>query len=351
MIRCNKKVFRLMVEGMVIASLISGCGAIGSHKTELDMSSSETTQENILETEKTEDEKYGEETAAPDTGEAVDLKGNCEKLIQDIELWEYECLYWFYYEDISGNIDFTKNNMERARLATLITEVEVGDFEDEITVDLPEADVQASATKIFNQNVNIVDLPDDDYMIKKGNNGGEVVAQRMLSVYDDEGLYHVFSQDISESGDGYDVLQKLYCGYWGGYDEENANYNVTIHLRKDDSSYYGVVLDSMRFEKVELPEIYMDNTDYTTPFYGIWCCGVKDESEAEVVRQDLLSKGFFEAQTFISSDWTNLNSDKWYVVTAGIYSEEATAYLILDTVKAEGYGDAYVKYTGEYKNQ
>ena len=93
---------------------------------------------------------------------------------------------------------------------------------------------------------------------------------------------------------------------------------------------------------------YGSNTDASEAFYGVWCYGSKNESDAEKFALELSNKGF-ESQVFVTTDWENLNTEKFYVVTAGICVTKQDAEQLLDEVKKSGYNDAYVKYTGERK--
>ena len=97
------------------------------------------------------------------------------------------------------------------------------------------------------------------------------------------------------------------------------------------------------------------NTDTTvtctydpSPFYGVWCAGSKSLNAAENVVTDLNNKGF-DAQIFITTDWENLNSEMYYVVTAGVCNTKGEAEQLLSAVKRSGYTDAYVKYSGSLK--
>lgn len=83
-------------------------------------------------------------------------------------------------------------------------------------------------------------------------------------------------------------------------------------------------------------------------FYGVWCSGSKSESDAEDIVLELENKGF-EAQVFVTTDWENLNTEKYYVVTAGVCETKQEAEQLLSRVKNSGYPDAYVKYSGERK--
>ena len=85
-----------------------------------------------------------------------------------------------------------------------------------------------------------------------------------------------------------------------------------------------------------------------SPFYGVWCSGSKSEADANNTASKLSAKGF-GAEVFVTTDWSNLNSEKYYVVTAGVCSTRQEAQQLLERVKSSGYSDAYVKYSGEHK--
>ena len=93
--------------------------------------------------------------------------------------------------------------------------------------------------------------------------------------------------------------------------------------------------------------ITSENVQTTTnaPFYGIWCYGGKSEGEAESYAQNMRDNGY-DAQVFVTTDWSNLNSEKFYVVTAGVYLSESDANAALPSVQGF-YPDAYVKYSGD----
>ena len=83
------------------------------------------------------------------------------------------------------------------------------------------------------------------------------------------------------------------------------------------------------------------------PFYGIWCSAFKNKNEAKKDAQKFKEQGF-DAYVCVTTDWSNLNSVKWYVVTIGKYETEDEASLNLGSVQAV-YPDAYIKYTGKWK--
>lgn len=85
-----------------------------------------------------------------------------------------------------------------------------------------------------------------------------------------------------------------------------------------------------------------------SPFYGVWCGASKNLDEARGYLSELTADGY-DAQMYVTTEWTNLNNEKYYVVTAGVCQTKSAAESLLETVKADGYSNAYVKYSGEHK--
>ena len=84
-----------------------------------------------------------------------------------------------------------------------------------------------------------------------------------------------------------------------------------------------------------------------SPFYGIWCGAAKTEAEAQKQAKKIRENGF-DAQVFVTTDWSNLNTEKWYVITAGIYGTKEAASAVLQDVQRVC-SDAYIKYTGNWQ--
>lgn len=84
-----------------------------------------------------------------------------------------------------------------------------------------------------------------------------------------------------------------------------------------------------------------------TPFYGIWCEAYKNESNAQAATKKYINKSI-DARVFITTDWSNLNSQKWYIVSAGVYSSKEEANAALPAIQRR-YPDAYVKYSGSWQ--
>ena len=84
-----------------------------------------------------------------------------------------------------------------------------------------------------------------------------------------------------------------------------------------------------------------------SPFYGIWCGAAKTEAEAQKQAKKIRENGF-DAQVFVTTDWSNLNTEKWYVITAGTYGTEEAASAVLPDVQRVCL-DAYIKYSGNWQ--
>lgn len=84
-----------------------------------------------------------------------------------------------------------------------------------------------------------------------------------------------------------------------------------------------------------------------SPFYGIWCGAAKTEAEAQKQVKKIRENGF-DAQVFVTTDWSNLNTEKWYVITAGTYGTEEAASAVLSDVQRVC-SNAYIKYSGNWQ--
>lgn len=84
----------------------------------------------------------------------------------------------------------------------------------------------------------------------------------------------------------------------------------------------------------------------TAPFWGVWATATKDLGLAGDFAASARQAGY-DAAVCITSEWGNLNSETWYVVTLCFAESESDANTVLERAKREGYADAYVKYSGE----
>lgn len=128
--------------------------------------------------------------------------------------------------------------------------------------------------------------------------------------------------------------------------------SVTIHTNTDKPKENEV--NPPVKEEVAVPETEGKTAEQVVdvsedvPFWGVWCYASKKESDAENFAEELSGKGL-DAKVFTTSDWSNLNSETYYAVSAGTYMSEEDAKAALDSVVAKGYEDAYVKYSGELR--
>lgn len=92
---------------------------------------------------------------------------------------------------------------------------------------------------------------------------------------------------------------------------------------------------------------YSSSSQIQQPFYGIWCGASKDRRDMERLADSLSAKGF-SAKVFLTTDWSDLNVEPWYVAAAGTYAARAAAESALPLVQVY-YPDAYVKYSGNWQ--
>ena len=142
------------------------------------------------------------------------------------------------------------------------------------------------------------------------------------------------------------------CGCTININVNNSDTSVSDSSAAFDSSSKSTVSDTIQQSTLPSAPLQQEETavpspNDTDPFYGVWVGASKDRLECEEIASQLRSKGF-EANVYDTLDWNNLNSEHWYVVTAGKFVEESTAQSALNSVIKAGYADAYVKYSGDW---
>ena len=156
----------------------------------------------------------------------------------------------------------------------------------------------------------------------------------------------------------------LFWGYWGELKNNPgiSNYKIEYELTPSKKSEYGLVISSMRIMKTVAPDTdtqsdslisdrtspaAVNNSDSITeiparqPFYGVWCYASKDPSEAQSKADELSQRGL-DGRVYISSEWSNLNQERWYCTSAGASLTETDAEIVLETALNAGYSDAYI---------
>ena len=153
---------------------------------------------------------------------------------------------------------------------------------------------------------------------------GEILTDEWLE--DEEHQWYYFDSD------GYMLHDTVTPdGFWVGSDGKLED------KEPEDKEPEGREPDNNKPEK-------QAETALDRPFYGIWCDATKDYDEAYRFSEKTAGWGF-AAEVFLTADWDNLNPERWYAVTAGVYYSNEEAEAVLPAVK-QYYPDAYVKYSG-----
>lgn len=128
-----------------------------------------------------------------------------------------------------------------------------------------------------------------------------------------------------------------------GEKEEAVEEEESVPAEKEEPEE---AVEPVPVEKEEPEEVDTSTKEKKTPFYGIWCGASKDEAGAESIASSLRENGL-PAEIFITTDWSNLNTERWYVISAGTYNSKEEAEQVLPQVKAYN-ENAYIKYSGEW---
>lgn len=130
--------------------------------------------------------------------------------------------------------------------------------------------------------------------------------------------------------------------YWPYKMQFTGNNNLMITYESDESSfefdvtdYFGIIADES-----------VNTRTAPDAFYGIWCGASQNYEDARRFAENLTDKGLF-AKIYFSPEWSNMNPDPWFIVSAGEYSSESNANADLSYVR-NYVSNAYVKYTGSY---
>lgn len=126
------------------------------------------------------------------------------------------------------------------------------------------------------------------------------------------------------------------CAEFKRADEKDIHVYKMSEIEFDDDSFG---MNSGVWEE------YVD--DYANGFYGIWTAAEKDRDSALERAQGLCTIGYSSYVAY-SPEWADLNDDPYFCVTAGRYETEKEAMDELDELKASGYKDAYVKFSGAH---
>ena len=174
----------------------------------------------------------------------------------------------------------------------------------------------SSSPKIFDNHPEIDSHPKPDtrYQQKKGKGLGKVVFALMCLITCGTIFYFVGMPMISDKEEYYeDEFDE------DGYDD--LGFSDRIEGTSEES-----------FEQYS--------------FYGVWCFASKEFDNADLFADSLIEKGL-DAFVCLSTEWTNLNKDPWYIVSAGEYYTEEEAKEALRDIRSI-VPDAYIGWTGYY---
>lgn len=128
---------------------------------------------------------------------------------------------------------------------------------------------------------------------------------------------------------------------------KEASCTVTVNKKKSSTTKQN---NSNSVQTTKATQAVDDGNDgpcgYTS-FYGIWCAAFKSEDQAYDYAETLRDKGFENASVIMTSQWSNMNSDTWYAVTADFYETKSAANKDLNKAKSIS-SNAYIKYSGNW---
>lgn len=134
-------------------------------------------------------------------------------------------------------------------------------------------------------------------------------------------------------------------------DESDAKADTSSEMEKADKSEKP---DVTPFEEAQTGDLdeesggdAFEEAIHQTSFWGVWCKASEKYEDVKQKADELIEEGYY-AQVVLTSDWSNLNQKDYYAVTLGMYTTEAEAKDALAQIQ-KTYGDAYIKYSGEYK--
>ena len=127
----------------------------------------------------------------------------------------------------------------------------------------------------------------------------------------------------------------------GSADKESAAGNATA----TDTSRAATPADATPANQEAKPAEAPDTSSAQQPFWGVWIGASKDRTEAQSIADEASAKGLPSA-VWYTTDWSNLNTEPWFVISVGTSSTQQEAAEWRDRAQGSGYSDAYVKYSG-----
>ncbi len=130
-------------------------------------------------------------------------------------------------------------------------------------------------------------------------------------------------------------------------------FGKTIFLRANEEDIPVISVDDLELDEsvygmYEEPEDETVSTFESGEYYGVFVASFKTAEECLDTEMKLDDAGYRLCPVVYTPDFSKLNPEPYYVVTAGLYGLQEDAEKALAEVKAAGFKDAYVKYAGTY---
>ena len=300
-------------------------------------------------------------------GDVIDrncLDGKCVKEEDSVFFREYDGTYEFFYEEYDtgiigdgqewffkgfrledGNlevIDETDELYFSGSPIDLLWENFEGDYSNELE---SFCSLGFSSPEVYFDNMT-VDNNDCLYrilrMVRDTTCSSEAISQWMGNTSQEtlEGFTCTIENQTEEIPENIEEFQTK-----AGYQSDGFSMDAQIGLEADDDEKTNENVS----ENIENEQGDDTTTQQSgnTPFYGIWCYGSKGEEESISYAETLKNSGF-DAKVFVTTDWSNLNTEKFYVVTVGVYTTGDEANSSLASVQSVC-SEAYVKYSGDFQ--
>ena len=300
-------------------------------------------------------------------GDVIDrncLDGKCVKEEDSVFFREYDGTYEFFYEEYDtgiigdgqewffkgfrledGNlevIDETDELYFSGSPIDLLWENFEGDYSNELE---SFCSLGFASPEVYFDNMT-VDNNDCLYrilrMVRDTTCSSEAISQWMGNTSQEtlEGFTCTIENQTEEIPENIEEFQTK-----AGYQSDGFSMDAQIGLEADDDEKTNENVS----ENIENEQGDDTTTQQSgnTPFYGIWCYGSKGEEESISYAETLKNSGF-DAKVFVTTDWSNLNTEKFYVVTVGVYTTGDEANSSLASVQSVC-SEAYVKYSGDFQ--
>lgn len=301
-----------------------------------------------------------EEEAAVEMSED-EMEAAAKDIVNDIDGYKWLIFQrgiFYDIKEVGDSFDIELNDKEKATISTgsasvkRITQI---DIEPEWVIGQPlePEDAKKAGIKIFGEpaNIDLLDNYSDQVEGPVWMDGDLVylnyIGETDTDIQTNETYVNFFPGQIR-------IDECCFVGHWSLV-HEISNFCISYLFDQNPNAETGISLSEIHIERInkDTPYEYVESSnEYAVDesFYGIWIGAFKGEDDAEKLADQAIDKGFENARVLLSTDWDNLSSEPYYVVSAGMYDTKEDASAELDSVKSAGFNGAYVKYTGEYIN-